>query len=764
MRFLVLLLLSIIGLCWTIKAQYPLSGQVLNEGKEKIEYATVRLLKTDSSFVKGVITDSLGAFTIGKVQKGKYRLLVSSVGYCISEVAIDMQDKSQQLPSVILTSDNVVLGEVVVKGNSFIRKEDRVLIIPDKKQMKHAGTGYDLLYNLMIPSVNVDRFGGKVTTFRGEVTLYIDGRKVDYREVQSLRPKDVEKVEYFDVPTGKYAEDVASINYVTKKYKTGGYIALDGKQTIGYLDGDYNLVSKISHGNTNYTLFGGYHLKKYGGTKSDNHETYIFPDYEVMRDYKTLDAQVKGNNQYAQLNVVNNQDKRTLLGTFSLVRNSSPNNYNVDLLKYSSPYNINRQSDSRTSSSGLMPAFELYGNFNLKNEQLLETRIQGSYANNKYTRDYSEGDFSTRTHTTEGFYNLRTNFKYGIKFKHKNSLSVNLRNIYKNSSSCYLEDTLQQRQQHLWTSQTIFTVQYNQRFSKKINIQLTPGVASLQYRLRGDALISRISPNLRFGVTYRPGDSHQLQVNGEINSTTPSLEQLNNVDQSIDLLTVKRGNPNLQIARFMGTTLMYGTQFKQFNVQVGGHYRFYNHLSTNDYFVENDKLIHSFRSDNKVHEMEAMIAATWKATDNLHFRAEGTWLRAVIYDGASDGFNSVFGLAQVNYYWKDFACSLYGKTPFRVMELDLIHRYEPANYGLSLSWVYDNWRVEAGTVNPFTKQDYREQSLHTDVYSFNNTTTSRTYQQTGYLKIAYVVDFGRKTSRDSKNVNTHVESAILKAE
>ena len=37
----------------------------------------------------------------------------------------------------------------------------------------------------------------------GAVTLYIDGRKVDYREVQSLRPRDIEKVEYFDVPTGK---------------------------------------------------------------------------------------------------------------------------------------------------------------------------------------------------------------------------------------------------------------------------------------------------------------------------------------------------------------------------------------------------------------------------------------------------------------------------------------------------------------------------------------------------------------------------------
>lgn len=759
---IILLFLFIAFPFLVVKAQHVVSGQILNEKKEKIDCATIRLLKNDSSFVQGVITDSLGFFTIDKVQNGAYILFVSSIGYRPAKVTVEMQNKPQQLSPIVLTSDNVMLGEVVVKANSFIRKKDHVLIIPDKKQTKHAGTGYDLLYNLMIPSVNVDRFGGKVTTFGGDVTLYIDGRKADYREVQSLRPKDIETVEYFDVPTGKYADDVASINYVTKKYKTGGYIALDGKQTIGYLNGDYNLVSKVSHGNTNYTLFGGYQMSKYDGTKNDNHESYIFPDYEVMRDYQTLDAKVKKNSQYAQLNVVNNKEQRLLLCTVSLVRNSAPDNYNVDMLKYSRPYDVTQQSDSRTSSSGLMPAFELYGNFNLTKKQLLETRIQGSYAKNKYTRDYLEGDFSTRTHTTEDIYSVRTSIKYGIQFEHKNSLTAHLRNIYKVSSSQYIEDTTSR--QHLWTSETILSMQYSQRFGKRISVQLTPGISSLQYRLRGNELISEVSPRLKFGLTYRPDDNQQLQTNVVVGNSNPSISMLNNVDQSVDLLTVKRGNPNLQITRFVGTTLMYGLQFGTFNVQAAGNYRHYNHLPTDDYFIEDDKLIHSFRSDNKAHELAAMLSATWKATDNLRFRMEGNWLRIAIYGGASDALNSWSGLAQVNYYWKDFACSLYGKTPSRIMEINLVHLYEPANYGISLSWNHANWRIEAGTENPFTKRNYREQSLHTDVYRFNNTTTNRTYQQTGYLKIAYVVNFGRKTSRDSNNINTHVESAILKVE
>ena len=54
-------------------------------------------------------------------------------------------------------------------------------------------------------------------------------------------------------------------------------------------------------------------------------------------------------------------------------------------------------------------------------------------------------------------------------------------------------------------------------------------------------------------------------------------------------------------------------------------------------------------------------------------------------------------------------------------------------------------------------------TLDTKVYSYQKMLVSRINQQTGYVKISYTFDFGRKTSRDSRDVNTHINSAILKA-
>ena len=68
-----------------------------------------------------------------------------------------------------------------------------------------------------------------------------------------------------------------------------------------------------------------------------------------------------------------------------------------------------------------------------------------------------------------------------------------------------------------------------------------------------------------------------------------------------------------------------------------------------------------------------------------------------------------------------------------------------------------------GAENPFTKhQQYREYANY-GVYRYNQVQTSRIYQQTAYVKLAYTFDFGKKTSRENNDVDRSINSAILKA-
>ena len=91
---------------------------------------------------------------------------ISSIGYQAKVFPVELLN-DKQLSAVVLETDNVVLNEITVKGTSFVRQDDRISIYPDNKQIKHSTTGYDLLYRLMIPEIDVDRLKGKVSTLGG---------------------------------------------------------------------------------------------------------------------------------------------------------------------------------------------------------------------------------------------------------------------------------------------------------------------------------------------------------------------------------------------------------------------------------------------------------------------------------------------------------------------------------------------------------------------------------------------------------------------
>lgn len=745
-----------------INAQVAVKGRIADESDKGLAYATVRLLCQDSTFVQGVVTDSIGLYKLENVQKGSYLLSFSSIGYeaKIYPFTVGGEDTEKALPVVYLKENSVLLGEVEVKGSSFIRQKDRVLIIPDKQQVKHAFTGYDLLSNLMIPGIDVDRKKGVVATMGGAVTLYIDGRKVDYREVQSLRPRDIEKVEYFDVPTGKYAGDVASINYITRKWKSGGYVSLDANQTIGYLQGDYNAVSKVSHGNTSYTLFAGHTMYDYNEDDNRSTESFVLADRSFTRDEITEADKRKKNQQYAQFNVLNQTGKRTLSAKMSFVHSGMPDNGKRGMLDYSDYYE-DVCSSSSTDQKSLAPSLELYGSFRLKDNQRLECSLPVSYTQNTYDRSYQENEYASMTNVDEKLYMLNPSLNYSLSMPHQNTLTVQLMHSHRITSATYAGDN--PSWQHLWSGESLLFASYNQRFGK-LFMNGRIGMSALQYRLHGHEKTHYISPRGDLSFFYQFSDRQQFGIGAAVGNAYPEINTINTAEQNIDQIHVKRGNPYLDKIKMYMASGSYSLQVGRFN--LFGIFMYSSEINTvlPAFSVEGNKLVESYRSDGDYHLLQGGLDLSWKATDALRFKLGGRWQYSKITGQDSQDQNNVYGRLTVNYYWKDFSLNVYGKTQTRLLSGDGVYEWQDGNYGASVSWYHGGWALEAGTNNPFYTHARTRSFLRSDVYRYDREVYSRLNQPTGYVKIAYTFDFGKKTSKDYRNVNTTIDSAILKAE
>ena len=741
-------------------AQVPVKGMVTDEHKEALAYTTVRLLRSDSTFVQGTVTDSIGCYRLENVQKGNYLLSFSSIGYEAKVYPFAVGDTEKVLPVVYLKENSVLLGEVEVKGSSFIRQKDRVLIIPDKQQVKHAFTGYDLLSNLMIPGIDVDRKKGVVATMGGTVTLYIDGRKVDYREVQSLRPRDIEKVEYFDVPTGKYAGDVASINYITRKWKSGGYVSLDANQTIGYLQGDYNAVSKVSHGNTSYTLFAGHTMYDYNEDDNRSTESFVLADRSFTRDEITEADKRKKNQQYAQFNVLNQTGKRTLSAKMSFVHSGMPDNGRKGMLDYSDYYE-DVCSSSSTDQKSLAPSLELYGSFRLKDNQRLECSLPVSYTQNTYDRSYQENEYASMTNVDEKLYMLKPSLNYSLSMPHQNTLTVQLMHSHRITSATYAGDN--PSWQHLWSGESLLFASYNQRFGK-LSMNGRIGMSALQYRLHGHEKTHYISPRGDLSFFYQFSDRQQFGIGAAVGNAYPEINTINTAEQNIDQIHVKRGNPYLDKIKMYMASGSYSLQVGRFN--LFGIFMYSSEINTvlPAFSVEGNKLVESYRSDGDYHLLQGGLDLSWKATDALRLKLGGRWQYSKITGQDSQDQNNVYGRLTVNYYWKDFSLNVYGKTQTRLLSGDGVYEWQDGNYGASVSWYHGGWALEAGTNNPFYTHARTRSFLRSDVYRYDREVYSRLNQPTGYVKVAYTFDFGKKTSKDYRNVNTTIDSAILKAE
>ena len=752
------MLLALLGN--SMQAQNKLYGTVENNGKP-LPYVTVRLLETDSTFVSGVTTDTLGKYVFSNIEKGNYLVALSSIGYKPAFIQIKMSDKNLEVPLVTLETENVVLGEVVIKGSSFIRKDDHVLVIPDKQQVKHASTGYDLLYNLMIPSIEVNKRTGTVSTFGGEVSLYINGEKADYRDVQSLRPRDIENVEYYDVPTGKYANDVAAINYIVKKRQSGGYIFADGKQTIGYMAGDYNIGGKVDHGNTSYSFWGGHTMQKYKGSIVDKNETILFPDYTVYRNRETTAGNYRNNQQYMQFKVSNVNKKRNLSAQIALVRNETPSDENYGLLDYSGHYTYSTRSTDSKQEQNLSPSLRLFGNFNIGKNQTLEFTAKGSYTQNDYTRQYTENENNSLSDVKEDLYSFNFSANYNIKLQHQNSFGIDIRHYHNITSSTYAGDY--SSWQHLWTGESMFMLNYSQRFGKHFTMILRPGLSWMNYKLHTEDVRRYCSLKTSSRFSYQFNKKQQLALTADAGVNQPDISYMNNVDQTVDFLQIKRGNPFLDDMQVYNISLLYNGVFGKLNVVGGPGYSIYTHNVSPIYYLEGDKLIGSYRSDGNIYGLGIILNISYHVTDNLRTKLAFKYLNVQTRKNYNINLDSYSAILDINYFLKDFSINLFGKIPTEKIETStLIVSKSPATYGASVSWSHKGWYIEAGTENPFTRHSrYRE---HADygVYQYNQVQTSRIYQRTGYVKLAYTFDFGRKTSRDKNDVDRSINSAIMK--
>ena len=146
----------------TFCAAYALDirGIVADIDGEPMIAATVRLLKADSTFVKGTKTDVNGGFVFTGLKRGKYIVEGSYLGYRNTYRDVNLTSSNIKLDPITLEESSIALKEVTVTGvrTEIKVKEDTVEYNAGSYKTGPNAVAEDLLKRL--PGVEVDSEGG----------------------------------------------------------------------------------------------------------------------------------------------------------------------------------------------------------------------------------------------------------------------------------------------------------------------------------------------------------------------------------------------------------------------------------------------------------------------------------------------------------------------------------------------------------------------------------------------------------------------------
>ncbi len=175
--FLLAILLLVTTMAFAQKRE--ISGILVDsESKEPLSLATVQLLKMDSTFISGALSNDSGKFVLQAPANDKYLLKVTSVGYIPAVKRIQMQDDHDLNMGLLqVLANSTLLKEAVVKAQALkvTVKEDTFIYNSAAYRTPEGSTIEELVKRL--PGAKVDD-DGKITINGKEVKkILVNGKE-----------------------------------------------------------------------------------------------------------------------------------------------------------------------------------------------------------------------------------------------------------------------------------------------------------------------------------------------------------------------------------------------------------------------------------------------------------------------------------------------------------------------------------------------------------------------------------------------------------
>ena len=431
---------------------------------------------------------------------------------------------------------------------------------------------------------------------------------------------------------------------------------------------------------------------------------------------------------------------------------------------YASDSDIPLSIYDHTKEQNHLPALDLYYQQDMKNNQRLIFNLVGTYIKSSSTRIYQE---KQEVLTETDLYSDITGKKYSLiaegiyeKKIGQGTLTGGIRHIQSYTNNQYLGNDamdviLKQAESYA----------YAEYKGKIQNWGYMANIAFNRfYYSQKNNRSEKYSLQPSFLVSYSPIDNLHFRYHINLKNNAPSIAYLNDVEQSIDNLQIRRGNPNLK--SFHSTIQDFNTVLNVgiFSIDALLSYKYEKSPIMESVLYEGESFIHTYENQKSFQHLAAEVTfkiKPWK--EHISLSVTPGINR---YISTGNNYLHTYTLKELRINldasYRNWLLSFMTITPpnryvygEQLMKGELMHT-------LMIGYKQPAWSVMAGVHNPFMKTYRSENENWSALNPVKSDIHSTNMSNTFVVKVNFNLNFGRQYKSTNKTIqNMDTDSGIL---
>ncbi|MDR2127322.1 MAG: carboxypeptidase-like regulatory domain-containing protein, partial [Prevotellaceae bacterium] len=718
--------------------------------------------------------DKSGKFQLHKnVDTAIKRLIFNYIGY--QTKTINVTDGN--VGEIMLLPEAQSLAESVVIGNNTTFKNGKRIVTPTAEQIEKSPNGFFLLDNFDFPRLDVDIVKKTISVLGGgDVVMLINGREANNYEILGIDPKNIINVEYSDIPSARFSSASVILNFIVKQVEKGGMFLTDFTNGLTVVYGEDYFYSKFYNGASQFSIWYMPQFRDFKSQWRENEETFYLSDKTIQRKELGKDARLRylvNNIDFTYNYFKNNRIFDVSLA--SRIENYPDNNFKSKLFTNTSVDTLFMTDNSRNTA--FMPRLRLYYQEPLGEHQMLYANLSGTYAKRNYKRDYKE---MLNDNTVENYFYSDVDEKqqaYNASLSYENNIEmgesgwtmtfdatlkhsyITTKNIYNNAVKNATNKIDVNRSELSATFSLAKEKSYIDVVSSLYrNSNIVSDIDNTKYNL-----YVGFSGQYAFSKTSSIWSSIMISYN-----RNPSLSDLSNVDQFIDSLQIRRGNPNLVNPKYYQSRLRYDFETTKLYLSLEVKYEYTAKPVMENSFLEDKYIIRTVENHKSFHELASIFYINTKKLWNfISLTLCAGTARNLSYGNTYKHTNTFFFLwSKVNISYKKWqlAYNFYHKSGDSFWG-ETLNRNEGGDR-ITLYYVHPKFYVGIGCFDPFTTSTLSSATInHSNVAPYSRYQHISDFKRGKgfFIRLGKTFRWGKQ--KDDININANdekIESAILK--